>query len=411
MIIIFGAGQQGKNILNMYTNEDRDNIVFYDNDRRKWGMEIEGIRVITLERLLELANDVNAKLVLGGTHNSMLAFIKDLQPACEVVKIEDGTEKIVSIDEMEAFPYDNSLEIGERNLNEYIARMEELKERGRMKAYEHARRYVDFKKEHLNLPEISSIEFTNHCNLKCPNCPNAVLKFHKGYISDDVFEAALNYVPPYKTDTIAVHCMGEPLMHPKMLEYLNRLVEIGANICISTNGTLLSKAVFEGLLSCLAKTDKAIIYVSFHTKKSVEKWLEAVSLYESFPANDGITLFGQVLEHNENEAHRWLADLGIKNPFNHPHIRHITSHSWGGNVESRRREYSQIEINNRIRNCYYLRERKIAVMWDGKLRGCCFDSNATQNCGNIFQYDKSDINPKGYELCRFCDPDWITGYQ
>lgn len=411
MIIIFGAGQQGKNILNMYTNEDRDNIVFYDNDRRKWGTTIEGIHVITLERLLELVNDVSAKLVLGGTHNSMLAFIKDLGPVCEVVKIEDGMEKAVRIDKLAEFPYENSIEVGERNLSDYIVRMEELKQQGRMKAYEHARDYVAFKREHLSLPELSSIEFTNHCNLQCPNCPNSVLTFHKGYINDEVFEAALKYVPPYKTDTIAVHCMGEPLLHPKILEYLERLVEIGANICISTNGTLLSKAICEGLLSCLSKSDEAIIYVSFHTKKSVEKWMELVQVYERFPNNDGISLFGQVLEHNENDAHRWLAELGIKDPFNHSHIRHITSHSWGGNVEKRRKEYSQIEINNRIRNCYYLRERKVAVMWDGRLRGCCFDSNATQNCGNIFEYDKADIDPKGYELCRFCDPDWITGYQ
>ena len=80
-------------------------------------------------------------------------------------------------------------------------------------------------------------------------------------------------------------------------------------------------------------------------------------------------------------------------------------------MSSWRKEYNDIEVKNRIRNCYYLRQRKVAVMWDGSIKVCCYDSDATQKCGSVFDFESVDINPMGYELCNRCDPDWTTGYQ
>ena len=78
---------------------------------------------------------------------------------------------------------------------------------------------------------------------------------------------------------------------------------------------------------------------------------------------------------------------------------------------ARRKEYQEIEVKNRIRNCYYLRNRKVAVRWDGTLRCCCYDANETALCGNIFEFKNAEQNPHGYNLCRNCDPDWTTGFQ
>ncbi|QFJ54998.1 radical SAM protein [Pseudobutyrivibrio xylanivorans] len=408
MVVIFGAGKKGEELVNKYYKEK--DVVFYDNDRRKWNHYVNDIQVVTLNKLQELVSKKENKFVISVKNDSMLAFVKELDIKGETYLYENNELQPIDLSEI-LFNYDNALIVGETNLEKYKTRMNEFKEQGKIKAYEHAKEFIEFKKNNICTPDISSIELTNNCNLKCPNCPNSVLSFHKGYISDDVFEEALKYIPPYKDDTIAVHCMGEPLLHPKLLCYLERLAEIGANICISTNGLLLDNKVGKELLECLSKVDKSIIYISFHTKESVQKWFQFLELFNSFQRKNGIVFYGQVLEHNIEDAYEWLKELGINNPKTHPYIRHITSHSWGGNVESRRTEYSEIEVNNRIRNCYYLRKRKIAVMWDGSLRGCCFDSNATQKCGNIFNFSESTINPHGYELCKYCDPDWITGYQ
>lgn len=409
MIVILGAGEYGKLIREKFLGEKKD-VVFYDNDRRKWGEIIQSTEVVTLDYFLRVAKHNDTKIIIGSKNLSVLYFLKDVQPTCQILKVEN--EELVDIDfgAINEFQYDNSIEIGKKNLECYEKRLVELKENGNATVYKHALEYVEFKRNHLNVPEISSIELTNNCNLKCPNCPNSSLSFHKGYISDEVFEQAIKYIPPYKSDTVAVHCMGEPLMHPKIIYYLKRLAEIQVNICMSTNGILLDEQMSKEILAIFSKLDKCVLYVSFHTKKSVENWYKFRELYNTYDTNN-IIFAGQVLEHNEREAHQWLREIGIDDPYNEPNIRHISSHSWAGNVSSRRTEYNDIEVHNRIRNCYYLRQRKVAVMWDGSLRGCCYDSNATQKCGNIFEFEKADINPKGYELCNCCDPDWITGYQ
>ena len=409
MVIIVGAGEVGKGILKKYYSNLKD-CVFYDNDRRKWGTSIEGRKIITLTEFIEYAKNLESEIVVASKSASLHAFLKDVAPACSIYLETNNVLKKIELEDLKKFDYINATEVGISNLQKHIERAKQLKESGDFLAYEHAMRYIDFKKEHLKLPEISSIEFTNNCNLKCPNCPNATLSFHKGFISDDVFYEALKYVPPYQKDTVAVHCMGEPLLHPKLIEYLTAMSKRKINICISTNGLLLTEELGRKILDIFSSLDRTVLYISFHVKKSVENWLKFTKLVEAYKI-EGLDFYGQVLEHNEEEAHAWLKELGIENPHEHPYIRHITSHSWGGNVEGRKVEYSDIEVNNRIRVCYYLRNRKVAVMWDGQLRGCCYDSNATQKCGNIFDFANADIDPYGYELCRCCDPDWLTGYQ
>ena len=349
-------------------------------------------------------------IIVAGRQPSMYEFLRDVvNPKAKIFAEKNGELNQINLDLLEKFEYKNAEEIGYYNLKKHLERAEILKKSGGL-AYEHALKYIDFKKEHLCVPEISSIELTNNCNLKCPNCPNSTLKFHKGYISDEVFYEALKYLPPYQDDTVAVHCMGEPLLHPKLVEYLTELGKRKINICMSTNGILLNEELLRKILDIYKNIDKSVLYISFHTKKSVENWCKCVDIVKEYDI-PGLLFYGQVLEHNEDEAHRWLMEFGIDDPHQNQYIRHITSHSWAGNVENRKVEYSDIEMKNRIRNCYYLRKRKIAVMWDGTLRGCCYDSNATQNCGNIFEYENADINPYGYDLCRCCDPDWITGWQ
>lgn len=409
MTVIIGCSEYGIWIRNQILGNDKT-VVFYDNDRRKWGKNINETKVISLDEFVCLIKQKETKLVIGGKNSSILQFVKELHPACSVLKVE--TDKLIElkVESIDDFVYDNALQIGKENLKSHINRMDELKTKGKDEAYQHAAQYVDFKMNHLEVPEISSIELTNNCNLQCRNCPNATLTFHKGYMSEEVFEQAIKYLPPYKNDTIAVHCMGEPLLHPKLITYLKRLAEIEVNIAMSTNGILLNEEISRQILDIFYKLEKTVLYISFHTKKSVENWYKFLKIYEEYPKNN-IYFRGQVLEHNREQAYGWLQEFGIDSPEEHPFIRHITSHSWAGNVEERKHEYSKIEVNNRIRNCYYLRQRKVAVMWDGTLRGCCYDSNATQNCGNIFEFEKANINPRGYKLCNYCDPDWITGYQ
>lgn len=408
MTIILGAGKYGRWIKQAFC-KDID-VLFYDNDRRMWAKKVDDTEIISLDKLLEYADNKNNRLIIGSHSDTILYFTKDINPQCPVFTVKNDKLAEINLHDIGEINYDNSQSVGEKALVEYTAQMNEFKLRGMTQAYDHAASFVEFKKKHISVPEICAIEFTNECNLKCPNCPNSFLSFHKGYMSDEVFYEILKYMPPYKNDTVSVHCMGEPLLHPKFLTYLNNMADIGINICISTNGILLNEFMSKQVLAILSRVNKATFYISFHTQKSVENWKNFLDIYNFCSNNNNISFYGQVLEHNESQAHLWLQNIGIMDYYVHPNIRHITSHSWGGNLKKREKRYSDIEVKNKIRNCYYLRNNKIIVLWDGSLKACCIDCNATQKCGNIFDFENSFINKEGYSLCRNCDPDWMTNY-
>ena len=48
MTIVFGAGKEAETYIREFSGTDE--IVCYDNDRRKWGKTISGIPIITLEK-------------------------------------------------------------------------------------------------------------------------------------------------------------------------------------------------------------------------------------------------------------------------------------------------------------------------------------------------------------------------
>lgn len=162
------------------------------------------------------------------------------------------------------------------------------------------------------------------------------------------------------------------------------------------------------MFSIMGKMSKAIFLISFHTQKSVENWFHCLEDAKSHP---NILFAGQVLEHNKEQVLEWLNEFGIDQPESHRYIRCIASHSWAGNVERRKALYSKIEISNRIRNCYYLKNRLIRVKWNGTITGCCMDAECTENCGTLFDLENVRINPEGYQLCANCDPGWVSNFQ
>ncbi|KUK14654.1 MAG: hypothetical protein H5T91_03605 [Synergistetes bacterium] len=63
-IVIFGASSGGKEALEILKFLNRSPSYFTDNDRKKWGTEIEGVKVIPPEELKALNPDI---IIIGST--------------------------------------------------------------------------------------------------------------------------------------------------------------------------------------------------------------------------------------------------------------------------------------------------------------------------------------------------------
>lgn len=412
-VCIIGAGLVGKHALSCL-KELYDRILFYDNDRRKWNSNINGVEVITLDQLLDLINDTSFDFIIASNAKSILYFIKDINlDFRRAYFFDDNTEQLSHIDANtilgDGFEYDIE-ELEKKKLNHYQEAASYYKSNNNELLYSRAMEYIDFKTHNILCPEITGIELTNNCNLNCPNCPVPYLQREKGFMNDETFELSMKYVPPRNQSHFIIHGFGEPLLHPKLIEYLQKMVDLDIKLVMSTNAVLLDAKKMVEIFNVLRTAREPLIYISFHTKKSVEKWKECVEYIISNNINN-ITLYGQVLEHNLAEAEKWLKEVGETNPRGNQYIRYITSHSFGGHVHGRKVEYESIEVYNRIRNCHHVRNNLASIAWDGTIRMCCMDCNADSGCGNVYSMETVRTNPHGYKWCKNCDPDWETNYQ
>jgi len=82
------------------------------------------------------------------------------------------------------------------------------------------------------------LEITNSCNLSCSFCHRSGRA--KSFMRAEDFRAILGKIEGY-TDHLALHVLGEPLLHPDLEEILALCREHGFKVNITTNGTLLQQ--------------------------------------------------------------------------------------------------------------------------------------------------------------------------
>ena len=410
MTIIYGTGELAQDGWKRFCKDD-DEAVFYSNDRREWGRVISGRKVIDFNQLTEHLEQGNTELIYAADPQDKTAipFLKDVcPPHTKIRSIEGGQLVPFDLDRIgENYQWWlTPEELEQKNLEDSIKVRDLFAAQGKTEAYAQAVEYIRYKKDHLLVPDLDSIEITNSCNLNCPNCGTPISKFPKGFMSEEIFDLSVKHLNPAKH--IGLHGVGEPLLHPKLLQYIAKLVKIDKNIIISTNAVLLDQALSREIFSLMGQLSESTLMISFHTKKSVENWVHCLAYAADHP---NIHFMGQVLDHNKETVYGWLKECGIDAPESHPRIRHITSHSWAGNVSGRKVTYQKVEILNRIRNCYFLRNRLIRMRWDGTITVCCLDTECTQRSGTIFDLESVEVNRGGYELCSHCDPDWTSKFQ
>ena len=82
------------------------------------------------------------------------------------------------------------------------------------------------------------VEITNSCNLKCPFClgNKREIKFMK----EEEFRLILAKLKGY-TNYLYFHLLGEPLLHPKINEYINLASLNNYLVNITTNGYYIDR--------------------------------------------------------------------------------------------------------------------------------------------------------------------------
>lgn len=243
----------------------------------------------------------------------------------------------------------------------------------------------------MEYPRIYALETTNYCNSKCAWCPHSKMTREKKYVDVDTIVKVISYMKDIGQEYIALHHMGEPLMHPSIDSIIGLFDIRDIRTELSTNGLLLPEVGKRVLDAGLTRLRIAVDY--FYKKEgyidSLKEFIELADYYateihiHTVQGND-LSMFKDYIVVLENK----------------------TFDNWAGEVEGE----SLLDKSN---ECYFLRDNYVVVTCDGRVIPCCMDYNGDYALGTVD--DIADIQNKPCSLCKGCakmqfadDGEWLT---
>lgn len=211
--------------------------------------------------------------------------------------------------------------------------------------------------------KIYQLETTNYCNASCSYCPHTKMKRTFGFVSRDTVEKVYNYCKEIGQDYIALHHMGEPLLHLQIAGIISLFETGGIRTEFSTNGALLikrGKRVLEAGLSRLR------IAVDFN--------------YQSDIYRENLKSFLKMSKEFDTEIRLHSIVGNDLEPFRRYNPKAILEQkkfdNWAGEVKGE----SELEPSN---ECYFRKYNFVVVLWDGRVVPCCEDYDGRYVLGTI----------------------------
>lgn len=245
------------------------------------------------------------------------------------------------------------------------------------------------------------VEPVSYCNLMCPHCPQRWVVDHRsqGVMSLETFDRVVDEVRLVSDTRLWIGFMGEPLLRPGLLfEMVDRAVQAGCRVHLSTNGTLMTPDAAAWLMESGIEE----IIVGGYGQKSEAAVVQLLN--RRLPGDPRVVI--QLIEPAANEGRiaSWTkAGATVK-------VRQRCS--WGGTV------ISTIKPPEKRTPCQWL-ARCAIVLWDGRYAMCDGDwrgehavsapsiSEAWNNSKHALVRELQEQGVYTHPLCDKCD-DWAV---
>lgn len=248
------------------------------------------------------------------------------------------------------------------------------------------------------------VEITNVCNLQCSFCPE--VHRTKKKMAPDVFRKIIAEIKPF-TQHIALHLMGDPLVHPELPQLIQDCAEQKLPVHIVTNGLLLNAEKQQALLNPIVQQ----VNFSLH------------SFLDNFPEKDPIPYLNKVFAFAA-EAQSLRPDLYINFRIWNLESAHGGSEKNLSLLNKIAEEYSfspPTTLNLKAKKSYKIKERlyinfdseftwpsldlpqlhtkgfcygletHVGILVDGSVVPCCLDKEGQMVLGNILETSFKDI--------------------
>lgn len=260
------------------------------------------------------------------------------------------------------------------------------------------------------------IEWTNRCNATCSFCPRDKMPT-MGMMTFEVFKQILARCKEMPVLPVAKACgTGEPLIHPRAVEFVEYATAQGFDFNITTNASLLtpekSRALFDAGLSQLNLSISATgeLYNSIYNLEfdTVRRNVEAAVQQNK----NGCKIMVTIVDFDENhdqvqEIKEFWKNLGIKR-FN---INNI--HNRGGYAEQYcqdayttlyEKEAFEILAKNQMSHLCMVPYIFVMVGWDGQYYLCCHDWKKRYPMGSVFDLSIQEVEQKKLAASRDRSP-------
>lgn len=97
-------------------------------------------------------------------------------------------------------------------------------------------------------PRYVNLEINNTCNINCVICPRDKLERRVGLMDDGLYHSLIDQLAAWKVRWIKLFLFGEPLVHPRIVEYVAHAAQRGLYPLINTNAMALDGERSRGLL-------------------------------------------------------------------------------------------------------------------------------------------------------------------
>jgi len=287
-------------------------------------------------------------------------------------------------------------------------------------------------------PVFISVEPTDFCQLRCPQCPVGMAARNKGALVED--KVVFDTLTELKKSLIQVifYFQGEPLLNPRLNEYIRFAHEAGIYTSTSTNAMLLNsdnarKLVESGLDKLIVSVDGATqeVYEQYRKGGKLERALDGIRFVQEWKQKLGsrtpfvemqFIVFG-TNEHQISDVKKLAKSSGADNltlktaqiyDFEKPNPLHT-------NLSRYSRYRKQLDGSYVLKNPLKNRCRRVisgAVLnVKGEVLPCCFDKGSEFSYGSVTDADFMTLwqikkatdfrkavytNRKQFEMCRNC---------
>jgi MoaA/NifB/PqqE/SkfB family radical SAM enzyme len=258
------------------------------------------------------------------------------------------------------------------------------------------------------------LELTNRCENRCVVCPREALARPKGIMDPQTFSEVARILGEQKS-LVSLSGMGDPLLHPHLLDFCRELRDRGADVHVLMNARSLTRYADPGNLVLAGPNTISVSFPSsrkevFHRLcpgVSFEHALDAVrTLIRLARGRVLIRVSGIRTRINKDEGAEfvrfWKAE-GVQAGL-------MDCHGRGGNLAAS--------------DLYIPRDRGLPsgrcglfafhtfVTWQGDVLACCHDLTGETRLGNLVEEGAKEIgNRKAqilregrmFELCSRCD--------